>query len=52
MAHENGVIALVQNSKTMMPLSQFDTKLSRVFDAVRYILTRRPSRISNLMLCC
>ena len=51
MARENGVIALVQNGKTMLPRFQFDTERGRVFDAVRYILTLRPSRISNLMLC-
>lgn len=51
MARENGVIALVQNGKTMIPLIQFDTELSRVFDAVRDILALRPARVSNLRLC-
>ena len=51
MAREDGVIALIQNGRTMVPLFQFDTELGRVFDVVLDLLKLRPCRISNLMLC-
>ncbi|RDD72570.1 hypothetical protein [Paracoccus versutus] len=51
MAREDGVIALVQHGRTMLPLFQFDLTNSRIFDVVRAILKLRSARISNLRLC-
>lgn len=50
MAREDGVIALVQNGRTMLPLFQFDTANGRIFDVVGTILKLRPARFSNLRL--
>ncbi|MDF3605789.1 hypothetical protein PE067_06300 [Paracoccus sp. DMF-8] len=51
MARDDTVITLVQNSKIMLPLFQFDAANGRIFDVVRDILKLRPARISNLRLC-
>lgn len=48
MAREDGVIALIQNGRIMLPLFQFDVRNGRVFDVVGAILKERPARISNL----
>ncbi|ADO44324.1 conserved hypothetical protein (plasmid) [Ketogulonicigenium vulgare Y25] len=51
LASSDGIIAVVQNGKTMLPQFQFDMANGRIFDVVGAILNLRPACVSNLRLC-